>query len=219
MFRVDRALSPTLALFGFAKVMIDARVTHDRKPKTNRSRPRLSDEPSKRASVPIWSPDEPKRPTQKTDTRKTKGTPGVIYRAMLLMRACLACAYCAANPLPRARTRAYWSENIARRVTDPHKFPLRNNALQGRKTRSSVGFAVPLNLVGGGGFRWPARSALTNELRRNIVEMEVGGQQRAAGRTPPSTDGAESAANNDQLSSPSVWPGGPREHGQRQTRP
>jgi hypothetical protein len=34
-----------------------------------------------------------------------------LTRQCCLVRVCLACAYCAANPIPRARTRAYWSEN------------------------------------------------------------------------------------------------------------
>jgi hypothetical protein len=43
------------------------------------------------------------------------------------------------------------------------------------------GRAFPIDLVGGGAFKWPG-SGLDSELRRNILAVELGGPLRRAGR-------------------------------------
>jgi hypothetical protein len=40
-------------------------------------------------------------------------------------------------------------------VTNPHKFSSRNNVLEWPKSESSISCNGPLNLLGGGSWKWP----------------------------------------------------------------
>ena len=54
------------------------------------------------------------------------------------------------------------------RVTNPHKFESENNILQLPKTGSSVFCNGPLNLLGGGSWKWPAAGHLDSKTLTKI---------------------------------------------------
>jgi hypothetical protein len=72
--------------------------------------------------------------------------------------------------------------------TTPRKSARNINALQGAKTRSSTFANPPLNIVGGGSFRWPNTPALDAKTREAIRLCEIG--QFASGLTGIESGGA-----------------------------
>jgi len=59
------------------------------------------------------------------------------------------------------------------RVPDPPENSRKNNGLRSTKTEPKVEFALPLNLVGGGDFKWPGTPKLAPVTAKNITTMEV----------------------------------------------
>jgi hypothetical protein len=62
-------------------------------------------------------------------------------------------------------------------ATTPHKSARNINKLQGQKTGSSPYANAPLNLVGGGSFRWPGHMPLDARTLENILRSEIGAAQ------------------------------------------
>jgi hypothetical protein len=60
-------------------------------------------------------------------------------------------------------------------VRNPHKIPNENNVLQWPKRGASLSFNAPLNLLGGGSWRWPEAKRLDSKTLANIRWSEVGG--------------------------------------------
>jgi hypothetical protein len=81
----------------------------------------------------------------------------------------------------RCRKRA-WREKIpglthdSGRGTNPHKSASENNVLQWPKTGSSLSANGPLNLLGGGSWRWPGAGHLDAKTMSKIRRCEVGGE-------------------------------------------
>ena len=69
-------------------------------------------------------------------------------------------------------------------IPDLHKSLSKNNSLQAAKTGSSLFFNGPLNLLGGGSWRWPEAGVLDGKTLTKIRHSEVGGEVLA---TPEST--------------------------------
>jgi hypothetical protein len=61
-------------------------------------------------------------------------------------------------------------------VTNPPKSSNENNVLQWQKTGSSLSINGPLNLLGGGSWRWPATGHLDGKTLSKIRHCEVGGE-------------------------------------------
>ena len=61
-------------------------------------------------------------------------------------------------------------------VTDPPKFDNKNNILQWPKTGSSLSANGPINLLGGGSWKWPERGQLGSKTLAKIQWCEVGGE-------------------------------------------
>jgi hypothetical protein len=59
-------------------------------------------------------------------------------------------------------------------ATTPHKSASNFNELKGRKSGSSIYFDAPLNILGGGSFRWASTLQLDARTRQKIVALEVG---------------------------------------------
>jgi hypothetical protein len=83
----------------------------------------------------------------------------------------------------RCRQRANYADKVARGdfstpytalPTTPHKSTNKINALQGAKTRPSPYANAPLNLLGGGSFRWPETPRLDARTSENILRSEIG---------------------------------------------
>ena len=70
-------------------------------------------------------------------------------------------------------------------VTNPHKSANKNNDLQRAETGSSLFFNGPLNLLGGGAFRWPAAGPLDAATTSKIQRSEIA----AVVMMPPVDDG------------------------------
>ena len=90
-------------------------------------------------------------------------------------------AYCSR----RCRQRAYWDRKAiakisaivthnAGRSTTPHKSPNKINVLGGRKWRPTDFGKAPLNLLGGGLWRWPVTPRLDPLIRTKIIVAEIG---------------------------------------------
>jgi hypothetical protein len=88
-------------------------------------------------------------------------------------------AYCGR----RCRQRAYWDRKATAKIsasvthdtgrsTIPYKLESNINGLRGQKPRSSVFGKAPLNLLGGGQWRWPDTPQL-GSIRTKIVSAEV----------------------------------------------
>lgn len=60
-------------------------------------------------------------------------------------------------------------------VPDPQKLSRQNSILQRPKTGSSIFANGPLNLLGGGSWRWPDAGQLDAKTISNILWCEVGG--------------------------------------------
>jgi hypothetical protein len=100
------------------------------------------------------------------------------------------CAACGKVAEQRARQQRYCSgrckesaRNRSRKVLvggryqsalAPAKSANKNNNLQARKSGSSIYFNVPLNILGGGSFRWPDTPPLEHRTLENIRRLEVG---------------------------------------------
>jgi len=63
-----------------------------------------------------------------------------------------------------------------RGVTNPPKKDNRNNILQWPKSGSSLSCNGPINLLGGGSWKWPAAGEIDRKTRAKILRCEVGGQ-------------------------------------------
>jgi hypothetical protein len=59
-------------------------------------------------------------------------------------------------------------------ATTPHKSASNFNRLQRRKSGSSTYFDAPLNLLGGGSFRWADTPQLDPQMLENIRHSEIG---------------------------------------------
>jgi endogenous inhibitor of DNA gyrase (YacG/DUF329 family) len=68
--------------------------------------------------------------------------------------------------------------------TNPSKFDNKNNILQWRKTGSGLSFDAPLNLLGGGSWKWPGAVRIDSKTSAKIRWCEVGGELV----TPPGQD-------------------------------
>ncbi len=62
----------------------------------------------------------------------------------------------------------------SRDATTPHKSANNFNELQNRKTGSSTFANAPLNILGGGSFRWPNTPKLDRRTLENILRSEIG---------------------------------------------
>lgn len=60
------------------------------------------------------------------------------------------------------------------RSTTPQKSSSKINRLHRRKSRLTVSFSVPLNLLGGGSWRWPDTPTLDPIVREKITRAEIG---------------------------------------------
>jgi hypothetical protein len=56
----------------------------------------------------------------------------------------------------------------------PHKSASKNNRLQRPKSRSSLFANAPLNILGGGSWRWPDTPLIEPKTWANIVSAEIG---------------------------------------------
>jgi hypothetical protein len=83
----------------------------------------------------------------------------------------------------RCRQRANYADKVARGdfstpntalPTTPHKSASNIKALQGAKMRPSPYANAPLNILGGGSFRWPGRTPLDARTLENILRSEIG---------------------------------------------
>jgi hypothetical protein len=63
---------------------------------------------------------------------------------------------------------------LAAAPTPPHKSTSKINVLQGQKTGSSPYANAPLNILGGGSFRWPGTPRLDARTLKNILRSEIG---------------------------------------------
>jgi endogenous inhibitor of DNA gyrase (YacG/DUF329 family) len=90
-------------------------------------------------------------------------------------------AYCSR----RCRQRAYWDRKAIAKIsatvthdtgrsTTPHKLPNNINVLGGRKWRPTDFGKAPLNLLGGGLWRWSEAPPLTPLIRTKIIAAEIG---------------------------------------------
>jgi hypothetical protein len=61
-------------------------------------------------------------------------------------------------------------------VRTPHKSSNENNVLQWPKTGSSLFCNGPLNLLGGGSWKWPGAGTLDGETLAKIRHLEIGGE-------------------------------------------
>ena len=59
-------------------------------------------------------------------------------------------------------------------ATTPHESASNYNGLQRQKSGSSIYLDAPLNLLGGGSFRWASTLQLDARTRQKIVALEVG---------------------------------------------
>jgi hypothetical protein len=98
-------------------------------------------------------------------------------------------AYCSR----KCRQQAYWDRRAIAKLaalrtsdtsgsTTPPKSRSNINGLQGRKSRPTSPFSVPLNLLGGGQWRWPGTTRLDGETRAKITCAEIGDRRCACGR-------------------------------------
>ena len=83
----------------------------------------------------------------------------------------------------RCRQRANYADKVARGdfstpytglPTTPHKSTSKINALHVAKTRPSPYTNAPLNILGGGSFRWPGTKRLDARTLENIRRSEIG---------------------------------------------
>jgi hypothetical protein len=65
-------------------------------------------------------------------------------------------------------------------VTNPPKSASQNNSVQTAKKGSSLFCNGPLNLLGGGSWRWPKAGVLDGKTLAKIRHSEVGGEVLAA---------------------------------------
>jgi hypothetical protein len=70
-------------------------------------------------------------------------------------------------------------------VRNPHKSASENNVLQWPKTGSSLSVNGPLNILGGGSWRWPGAGHLDRKTLAKIRWCELGGEL-----LPPAEAGA-----------------------------
>jgi hypothetical protein len=68
-------------------------------------------------------------------------------------------------------------------VTNPPKSVSKNNSVQAAKTGSSLFCNGPLNLLGGGSWKWPARGYLDRNTLAKIQHSEIGSEVLQAPET------------------------------------
>jgi hypothetical protein len=85
--------------------------------------------------------------------------------------------YCSARCQDRGRkrTRKALLGQDTGAPCNPPKIARENNALRGSKIGSSVFANAPLNIVGGGSWRWPNTPRIDANTREKVVRAEVGG--------------------------------------------
>jgi hypothetical protein len=93
--------------------------------------------------------------------------------------------YCSARCRDRGRGRGRKAllGQDTRAPATPHKSASNINALQGAKTRSSSFENAPLNILGGGRFRWPATPRLDARTLDNIRRCEIGARPQCPADT------------------------------------
>src|SRR5262249_36268101 len=75
----------------------------------------------------------------------------------------------------RKRTRKAFLGQDTGAPCNPQKIARENNALRGPKTESSVFANAPLNILGGGSWRWPNTPQIAGKTWKKLVRAEVGG--------------------------------------------
>jgi hypothetical protein len=93
--------------------------------------------------------------------------------------------YCSTRCRDRGRKRsrkAFLGTDTGAPATS-HKSPSKNNALQRWKKRSSLFANAPLNILGGGSWRWPDTPQIDRETSATIVRAEIGSLVVSAGET------------------------------------
>ena len=86
----------------------------------------------------------------------------------------------------RCRQRDYWDRRALAKIsaldtghsTTPRKSSSNVNGLERRKSRPTALFSVPLNLLGGGSWRWPGTPKLDPVVRENIIGAEIVGGRK-----------------------------------------
>jgi hypothetical protein len=87
----------------------------------------------------------------------------------------------------RCRQRDYWDRRALAKIsalvthdtghsTTPQKSSSNVNGLERRESRPTALFSVPLNLLGGGSWRWPGTPKLDPVVREKIRSAEIGGR-------------------------------------------
>lgn len=81
----------------------------------------------------------------------------------------------------KCRMKAFREKNLSEGgysggVTNSHKFDSKNNILQWPKTGSSISCNGPLNLLGGGSWKWPDALRVDSKTLAKIRHCEVGGE-------------------------------------------
>jgi endogenous inhibitor of DNA gyrase (YacG/DUF329 family) len=101
----------------------------------------------------------------------------------------------------RCRQRDYWDRRALAKIsaitthhsahsTIPRKSSSKFKGLQPPKSRDPLGFAkTPLNILGGGEWRWPGKTQLDGITRAKIVCAEIGGTFRRPHAEIPDTGG------------------------------
>ena len=93
--------------------------------------------------------------------------------------------YCSARCRNRGRKRSRkkFLGTDTRAPATPHKSPSKNNVLQTSKKRSSLFANAPLNILGGGSWRWRNTPQIDCETSARIVRAEIGSLVVSAGET------------------------------------
>jgi hypothetical protein len=98
---------------------------------------------------------------------------------------------CAANAIARLDVANAAASALGKRFlgTDTrapattHKSTSKNNVLQRSKKRSSLFANTPLNILGGGSWRWPDTPQIDRQKSATIVRAEIGSLVVSAGET------------------------------------
>jgi hypothetical protein len=79
-----------------------------------------------------------------------------------------------ANYARKAGSGQLWGHGTAR-LPEPHHLSNENNVLLSGKTGSTLFCNGPLNLLGGGSWKWPKAGRLDDKMLANIRWSEIGG--------------------------------------------
>jgi len=84
--------------------------------------------------------------------------------------------YCSARCRDRGRKRSRkaFLDTDTRAPSTPHKSASRNNVLQRSNRRSSLFANAPLNILGGGSWRWPNTPRIDAKIRATLIRAEIG---------------------------------------------